>query len=110
MIIKEWKKDPTEEIYIRSTVSYPGAVIKFGGQRSGYPYFSPRRYSVIDARGAQIKMIIISASYNSRFDSSDEFAIHGKYKDGQTPELLSVDHSGDLESALTWTGIVQELL
>lgn len=108
MIIKEWLKDQTLDIWIRSTVSYHGPVIYFGGTRSGHPFFSPRRYSVIDATDG-IKLKIISLSYMTTFKTGNDYAIHDKYNSGEVVALLTQDFDGTIEEALAWTGITQEL-
>ena len=108
MLIKEWRKHETLDIWIRTTYSYPGDIIYFGGQRSGHPYISSRRYSVVDARSG-IKLRIITTSYTSGFDSWDDYQVHKKYVSGEVQVLLNRDFAGTLEEALTWTGITQEL-
>lgn len=107
MLIKDWRKDLDEDIWIRTTYSYPGSIIYFGGQRSGHPYISSRRYSVIDAR-SEIKLRIITTNYFSTF-GTDDYAVHDKYLNGEVVVLLEKSFTGSLEEALAWTGITQEL-
>lgn len=108
MLIKEWRKHETLDIWLRTTYSFPGDVIYFGGQRSGHPYISSRRYSVVDARSG-IKLGILATSYKSGFDSWDEYQVHKKYVAGETTMLLERSFAGTIEEALAWTGITQEL-
>ena len=109
MLIREWVRDETEDIWIRTAVSYPGPIIVWGGQRESYPEFMSRRHVAIDARHGSIRKVVFSVSYHSGFDSWNAYEVHEKYKAGEVVHLLTVIHDGDLQSALQWPGIVQEL-
>lgn len=108
MRIKNWSKHPDLEVYVRSALSYPGPVITWLGSRSGYPYYVNRRYAVIDARGTEIIKLVVAAEYVTSFDSSNPFEVHEKYITGEARPLLGTVHNGDIESALLWTGIIQQ--
>jgi hypothetical protein len=108
MLITSWRKDPVEELYIRTAYEYSGPIIKMGGMRAGKPRPSSRRYSVVDATGGTINLRIISTSYMTSF-GVDDYAVHDKYNTGEVVVLMDRVFEGTLEEALVWTGIIQQL-
>ena len=108
MVIGAWRKDPNNDLWIRSSHTYGGPVIKWFGTRPGRVELSTRRYSVIDATGTGILLRVISTHYFTPFGTHD-YAVHEKYNSGEIVVLMEREYQGTIEEALEWTGIIQEI-
>ncbi len=110
MQLSEWTKHPTENLYMRSAISYRGGIIGPKGMKQGLPEYSPRRYSVVDGTGVGVKLVVGAVAYKQDYDSEDIYQAHKKYLVGEFDSLLVVEFAGTSEEAVTlWPGIIQQI-